>query len=48
MNRDQDPIWRQCLSVVEPILDSLGFTAEADNRFNEARFARILFNSLAA
>ena len=48
MNRDQNPVWRQRLSVVEPVLDSLGFTAEADNRFNEARFARILFNSLAA
>jgi hypothetical protein len=48
MNRDQNLVWRKYVSVVEPILESLGFTAEADNRFNEARFARILFNSLAA
>ncbi|MFL5503210.1 MAG: hypothetical protein ACJ799_04275 [Gemmatimonadaceae bacterium] len=31
MNRDQNPVWRQCLSVVEPILDSLGFTLAVES-----------------
>ena len=31
MNRDQNPVWRQYLSVVEPILDSLGFTLAVES-----------------
>lgn len=31
MDRGQNPVWQQCLSVVEPVLDSLGFTLAAES-----------------
>jgi hypothetical protein len=30
MERYQNPVWQQCLSVVEPVLDSLGFKLAAE------------------